>query len=193
MDLTKAGKLIAKLRKEKGLTQKELAKRLFLSEKTISKWECGFGFPDITIIDKLSAELGVDIRTMLEGEMKGNRINGKNAGKTRIYLCPECGSLTTSTGNGDISCCGRRLEALTAKTADEAHRIKIERDGDEFLITLNHEMSKEHYISFLAYVATDTVFVRRLYPESGSEVRVPAMYGGAFYVCCSEHGLFPIS
>lgn len=70
MDTEKTGKLISKLRKEKNLTQKQLADILGVSPKTISKWECGSGLPDISIIKKISKEFNITLEELLEGNRK---------------------------------------------------------------------------------------------------------------------------
>lgn len=70
MDTEKIGKLISKLRKEKKLTQKELGETLGVSPKTISKWECGNGIPDISIIKKISEEFNITLEELLEGTPK---------------------------------------------------------------------------------------------------------------------------
>ncbi len=69
MDLSKTAKLISELRKEKGVTQREIAEKLGVSPKTISKWETGHGFPDISIVSELSKVFEVDISKLIEGEM----------------------------------------------------------------------------------------------------------------------------
>ncbi len=68
MDIIKTGKLIKELRIENGFTQKELAEKLNISTAAISKWENGKGFPDISIIEPLSAELGISITELIKGE-----------------------------------------------------------------------------------------------------------------------------
>lgn len=81
MDLNKTGKFIALIRKEKGLTQRELAEKLNLSEKTISKWERGVGFPDISLILPLCKCLEIDANEFMTGERlqdKQYRINAEN-------------------------------------------------------------------------------------------------------------------
>lgn len=74
MDNTKFGKFIAKLRKEKNMTQKGLAEKLHLTDKAISKWERGLSFPDITVLDSLAKVLDVDVSEILNGE-RGNKEN----------------------------------------------------------------------------------------------------------------------
>ena len=72
MDSIKFGKFIAELRKEKKMTQKELAQKLNLTDKAVSKWERGLSFPDITILNPLAKNLGVDISELLNCE-RGNK------------------------------------------------------------------------------------------------------------------------
>ena len=69
MNQEKIGKLIKKLRKANGLTQQDLADLLNLSPKTISKWECGKGCPDIGILNELSNILGISVTELLNGEV----------------------------------------------------------------------------------------------------------------------------
>ncbi len=66
MDKEQFGKFVLELRKEKGLTQKELADRLYVSDKTVSKWECGKGMPDISMLVPLGEILGVSVTELLE-------------------------------------------------------------------------------------------------------------------------------
>ena len=68
MDIVKTGNLIKKLRNEKELTQKELAEKLNVSTAAVSKWENGKGFPDISILEKLSLELEISITELIKGE-----------------------------------------------------------------------------------------------------------------------------
>ena len=68
MDSKKIGKVIAKRRKEKGMTQGELAERLSVSNKTISKWETGAGLPDISILVDLASVLDISVDDLLKGK-----------------------------------------------------------------------------------------------------------------------------
>lgn len=86
MDLTKTGKFIQQQRKAKNLTQMQLAEKLNISEKTISKWECGKGFPDTSLILPLCNELDISANELLGGN-KINENDYKNkAEKTIIDL-----------------------------------------------------------------------------------------------------------
>lgn len=71
MDTKKTGSFICALRKEKGLTQAALAEILNISNRTVSKWENGDGFPDITILPAIASALGVTVDELLAGERKG--------------------------------------------------------------------------------------------------------------------------
>ena len=152
MDCAKIGKLIEHLRKEKGLTQKEVAEQLNISNKTVSKWECGKGAPEVSLWDGLSVILGADILKLLQGELNPNRLDIGKIENIRFYVCPSCGNILTSTGKAGISCCGRRLSPLSAVTEITGHEISVEEMDTDYFITIKHDMSKKHYISFAAYV-----------------------------------------
>lgn len=68
MNKEKFGMFVAELRKEKGITQKELAQKLFISDKAVSKWECGISMPDISLLAPLAGMLGVTVTELLDGE-----------------------------------------------------------------------------------------------------------------------------
>lgn len=190
MDCLKVGKLIHRLRNEKGYTQKQLAEALNISDKTISKWERGLGCPDVSLLHGLSEVLGVNIEQILLGELETNEVIGGNMKKIKFYVCPCCGNILTATGEADISCCGRKLSALVAKPSDDKHNINVVIIDDEFYITFDHEMRKDHYLNFIAYVTYDKVLLVKLYPEQGGEVRMPRLRGGKFYFGCNEHGMW---
>ena len=165
MDCTKVGKLIAHLRKEKGMTQKNLADAIGVLNKTVSKWECGLGCPDLSYWADLSSILGVDMVQMMEGEIISNKPDSGNIDKILFYVCPDCGNILVSTGSASIFCCGRKLERLNLVEKTEELGISIEETDIDYYITFNHPMEKKHYISFAAYVKNDRVLLNRLYPE----------------------------
>ena len=68
MDQIKIGKFIAKVRKEKNITQRELADVLMISNKTVSKWECGKGLPEVSLMMPLCKALGISVNDLLTGE-----------------------------------------------------------------------------------------------------------------------------
>lgn len=189
MDCIKIGKLIADLRKEKEMTQKELADMLGVLNKTVSKWECGLGCPDLSFWSDLSAILGVDMAQMMEGEITSNKPDSGNIDKVHFYVCPDCGNILISTGSASIFCCGRKLEYLTLSEETEELEISVEETDVDYYITFNHPMEKEHYISFAAYVKSDRVLLNRLYPEQSPAFRIPISSGGKLYLYCNHHGL----
>jgi DNA-binding XRE family transcriptional regulator/desulfoferrodoxin (superoxide reductase-like protein) len=190
MDCSKVGKLLLELRKEKGMTQKNIADAMNISDKTISKWERGLGCPDVSLLNELSNILGVNIEKILLGDLDPNDADGGNMKRIKFYVCPNCGNVITGTGGGEMSCCGRKLEALIAKPENEEHKLTVEEMDGDYYITFEHEMSKAHYISFVAYVACDRVLMVKLYPEQSAAVRFPQMYGGKLYAYCNQHGLW---
>lgn len=190
MDCNKIGKLILELRKEKDMTQKQIADLLNISDKTISKWERGLGCPDISLLPELSQVLGVSIDGILSGEINLNELVGGNMNKLKFYVCPQCNNLVTSTGDVGITCCGKKLDALVAKKSDENHVLNIEPVEDELYVTSEHEMKKEHYISFAAYVKGDRVFIIKQYPEWNLQCRFKKKGHGKLYYYCTKHGLF---
>ena len=86
MDIIKTGNLIKELRTEKGLTQKELAEKLNVSTAAVSKWENGKGFPDISILEKLSSELGISITELVKGERTEETTESDSVAKEIIEI-----------------------------------------------------------------------------------------------------------
>lgn len=68
------GKFIAQKRKEKNLTQEQLSEKLGVSNKTVSKWECGKCMPDYGIVKPLCQELGITVSELMDGEVKDDNI-----------------------------------------------------------------------------------------------------------------------
>ena len=190
MDCEKIGNLIYKLRKDKNMTQKQIADLMNISDKTISKWERGLGCPDISLLPELSQILGVSIDQILSGQINLNDLVGGNMNKLKIYVCSQCGNLMTATGNATISCCSKTLEPLVAKKAEDGHKLDIEPVEDELYVTTDHDMKKEHYISFVAYVKGDRALIMKQYPEWNMQFRFRKSGHGKLYFYCTDHGLF---
>ena len=190
MDAYVTGKTIKRLRENKGLTQAELAQTLCVSDKAVSKWETGSGYPDITLIEPLAQVLGISVIELLSGENITNVNRSFNMLRTKFYVCPVCGNVLTATGEAVISCCGITLPPQEAEEPDDMHMPQIETVEDEYYITLPHEMTKAHYISFLAAVSDDGIQLVKLYPEGNAEARFKI--SKVKYVCyfCNRHGLF---
>ena len=162
MNYEKVGSVIYQLRKEAAMTQQELADKLFISNKAISKWERGQGCPDVSLLGSLSEVFGVNIEKILAGDISPNSADGGNMKRAKFYVCPMCGNILTATGDAEISCCGRKLEPLVSKTADAEHQLHVEVIEDDYYITFEHEMSKDHFLNFFAYLDYDRVTLVRL-------------------------------
>ena len=85
MDCVKIGNLISKIRKEKKLTQKQIADALGIQSKTVSKWECGLGCPDLSLWSDLSTILCVDMKQLMEGEIVVKKADIDNADKVKFF------------------------------------------------------------------------------------------------------------
>ena len=189
MDCIKTGMLIRKLRTEKGLTQKELADKMNISDKTVSKWERGCGCPDVSLLRELADLLDTGAENILSGALNENKERSGNMKKTKFYFCPDCKSIITSTGNTEAVCCGRKLLPLEASKAEGEHTIEITEVEDEYFITVPHPMTKDHYIAFVAFVSDNCCFTVRLYPEQDPEFRFPRVRNGRFFFYCTKDGL----
>lgn len=189
MDTYITGSTIKRLREEKGITQQQLAEELGVSSKAVSKWETAKGLPDISLIESLSRVLGVSVTELMSGETVTNRNASSNILFSKFYVCPVCGNVIRTTGEAVISCHGIVLPPLEAEEIDEEHNVTIENVEDEKFITVHHEMSKKHFISFLAYVTTDKVQFVKFYPEGNAETRMQFRGRGYLYIYCNRHGL----
>ena len=190
MDNEKIGKLIYGLRKERNMTQLQLAEILHISDKTVSKWERGQGCPDISLLVDLSRVLGVDMEKLLSGRLEANEERGGNMKKLNFYVCPECGNVITAMTEAGISCCGKKLQPLEAVKAHDEERLLVENIENDYYISSDHPMLKEHYISFVALLTGDTLTLKKQYPEWDLQVRIPGRTHGKLIWYCTEHGLF---
>lgn len=188
MDQTKTGGLIRALRTQKGLTQKALAEAVGVGDKAISKWERGLGCPDVSLLPELSRVLGVGLEALLSGELDANDQERGNMKKLKCYVCPDCGNLITAAAEADLSCCGRTLLPLEPQKPEEP--LSVEKIDGSWFISSPHPMTKEHYVSFVALLTGDTLFLRRLYPEWDLQTRIPAFSHGILLWHCTKHGLF---
>ena len=184
------GNTIKQLRENRNLTQSALADRIGVSSKTVSKWETARGLPDITLLQPLAQALGISVMELMNGEPIVNRNVSANLLRSRFYVCPLCGNILHSTGNALISCCGITLPPLEAEEMDDDHTVTTETVEDEHFVTVHHPMTKEHYISFLAFVTTDRIQLVKLYPEGNAETRLQMRGMGYLYYYCNRHGLF---
>jgi DNA-binding XRE family transcriptional regulator/desulfoferrodoxin (superoxide reductase-like protein) len=184
------GSVIKKLRESKKMTQEELAEKIFVTGKAVSKWETGQGFPDISLVEPLAKALDISVIELLSGECIQNRNRVSNMFKSKFYVCPVCGNVIRTIGEAMISCCGITLPPLEPEAADTMHTIHVEPVEDEYYVDLDQPMSKEHYISFVAAVSDQGVQFVKLYPEQTAEARFKRSRVKYLYAYCNHHGLF---
>ena len=189
MDNYITGTTIRRLREAKGITQSQLAGKIGVGSKAVSKWETAKGLPDISLIEPLAKALGVSVMELMSGETVINKNTSSNILHSKFYVCPVCGNIIRTTGNAVISCCGIALPPLEAEEVDEAHAITVEKVEDEHFITVSHEMTKTHFVSFIAYLTSDRVQFVKFYPEGNAETRFRLRGRGYIYIYCNRHGL----
>ncbi len=184
------GAMIRRLREGRGITQIQLAEKINVSDKAVSRWETGRGYPDITLIEPLASALGVSVIELFSGEDVVNTNRAFQMLRTKFYVCPICGNVVQSVGEAVVSCCGITLPALEAEPADGGHPVRVERVEDEYYVAIDHEMSKTHCISFIAAMRDDGCEIRKLYPEGGADARFRICGTRCLYFYCNRHGLF---
>ena len=184
------GSTIRQLRENRHLTQAELAQTIGVSSKTVSKWETARGLPDISLLQPLAKALGVSVIELMNGEHIINKNVSANMLRCKFYVCPICGNVIHSAGNALVSCCGVTLPPLEAEEGDEDHILTVEKVEDEQFITVHHPMTKQHFISFAAFVTSDRIQLVKFYPEGNAETRLQLRGMGYLYYYCNRHGLF---
>ena len=184
------GAVIKELREKYKLTQLELADKLNVSDKTISKWETGKGYPDITLLEPIAEAFGVSVTELISGKAISNVNVSANMLRSKFYVCPVCGNIIPSMGEAVIQCHGVQLLPCQAEEADAMHQISIERDADEFYVHIDHEMTKKHYITFIAALSGDRLQLTKLYPEGSAEARFKVNGVRKILYYCNRDGLF---
>ena len=189
MDQKSTGELIRKLKTDMGLTQKQLAEQLHVSDKAVSKWECGNGSPDLSLFTALSEVFGMDIQVLLDGRIDKNEMENGNMKKLKLYVCKHCGNIITSTSDASVTCCGNRLSPLEPRAAEGSEKLKLEDIGGEWYVTSDHEMSKDNYVSFAAFVNDSTAMIFKQYPEWTMKLRMPLYRSGRLVWYSAKEGL----
>ena len=184
--------MIKRLREEQNMTQEKLAEALYVSAKAVSKWETGRGYPDLSLLLPLAEALGISATELLSGSDVSNRNRSFHMLRTKFYVCPVCGNILWATGEAAISCHGIVLPPLEAEAPEGEHCMAVERSEDEYYVNLNHPMTREHHISFIAALADDGVQIRKLYPEGAAEARLKCSRVHRLYAYCKRHGLFEV-
>ena len=192
MDRYVTGAVIRRLRESKKMTQEELAQKIHVSSKAVSKWETGQGFPDISLLEPLAEALGLSVIELLSGEDIRNSNPHSNILRSKFYVCPVCGNVIRSIGEAVISCCGVSLPPVEPEPADEEHPVQVEVVEDEYYVTAAHPMTKEHHISFLTAISDSGVQFVKLYPEGSAEARFKRARVKKIYAYCNRHGMFEI-
>lgn len=167
-----------------------MAEKLSVTDKSISKWETGRGYPDITLIEDIAKVFNVSITELFSGDTVENKNISANVEKIKFYVCPICGNIITSIGETMVSCHGINLKPLEAEASDENHQIDVSRVEDEYFVNINHIMTKNHYISFIAAVSKDRLQLVKLYPESSAETRFKISGVNKIYYYCNKDGLY---
>ncbi len=190
MDNYVTGAVIRKIRESRKMTQEELAEKLFVSSKAVSKWETGRGFPDVSLLEPLADALGLSVIELLSGEDVRNGNPSSHMARGKFYVCPVCGNVIRTIGEAVVSCCGIALPPMEPEDPDAEHGVRAEITEDEYHVTVDHPMSREHHISFLAAVSDRRVQFVKLYPEEDAEARFGIDGIQWIYACCNRHGLF---
>lgn len=187
LNAEKTGKLIHDIRVKKGMTQKELAAAINVTDKAICKWEKGHGCPDITLLSQLSKVLEIDIQSILQGRLIKNRSVGSNMNYLKFYRCPTCGNLVTSIKDIEISCCGNILNPVSSKISEEEKYRPIIREFDgQYTVSFNHPMTKDDYISNVIIVQYNQIMSINLFAEQEAIVTLPQVAGIHMYVISSK-------
>ncbi len=184
------GAVIKQLREKKSMTQFQLAEKLGVTDKTVSKWETGKGYPDITLLEPIADALGVSVTELISGNTIHNENVSANMMRSKFYVCPVCGNAIHTMGEAVIQCHGVQLLPAEAEPFDEQHKVSIERIEDEYFVCIDHEMTKEHYISFIAALSSDGIQMTKLYPEGNAEGRFKIRGVRKILFFCNHDGLF---
>ena len=186
------GAVIKELREKYHLTQAELAEKLNVSDKTVSKWETAKGYPDISLLESIAKVFCISVTELISGNTVRNVNVSANMMRSKFYVCPVCGNIIHSMGEAVIQCHGIILTSCQEEETDENHRISIEQIEDEYYIRVEHAMTKQHYISFIAGVSSDKIQMVKLYPEGNAEARIKINGVRKILFYCNRDGLFSV-
>ena len=186
------GAVIRELREKNKMTQLQLAEKLGVSDKTVSKWETAKGYPDITLLEPIAAVFKISVTELISGNTVHNANVSANMLRSKFYVCPVCGNVMHSMGEAEIHCHGILLTPLEAEPSDERHMFSIERVEDEYYVRIDHSMTKDHYISFVAAASSDEIQMVKLYPEGNAEARFKIRGVRRIFYYCNRDGLFSI-
>ena len=186
------GIVIKELREKNKMTQLQLAEKLGVSDKSVSKWETSRGLPDISLLEPIAKAVRISVTELISGNTIQNANVSANILRSKLYVCPVCGNVIHSMGDAVIHCHGIQLMPLEAEPTDEHHMAFIERVEDEYYVRIDPSMMKEHYISFMAAASSDDMQLVKLYPEGNAEARFKIRGVRRIFFYCNRDGLFSI-
>ncbi len=186
------GAVIKELREKNSMTQLQLADKLGVTDKTISKWETGKGYPDITLLEPIADALRVSVTELISGNAVRNENVSANMMRSKFYVCPVCGNVVHTMGEAVIQCHGIQMLPEEVQPAEEQHKAFVDRVEDEYYIRIDHEMTKEHYISFITALSSDGIQMKKLYPEGNAESRFKISGVRKILFYCNHDGLFEV-
>ena len=186
------GAVIRTLREKNKMTQLQLAEKLGVTDKTVSKWENARGLPDITLLGPIAEAFSISVTELISGNAIHNANVSANMLRSKFYVCPVCGNVIHSMGEAAILCHGIQLIPLDAEPSDDHHMVFIERVEDEYYIRIDHSMTKDHYISFVAAVSSGDMQMVKLYPEGSAEARFKIRGVRRIFFYCNRDGLFSV-
>ncbi len=187
------GTVIKDFRERNNMTQAELAEKICVSDKTVSKWETGKGYPDISLLEPIAKTFGISITELLSGESVSNVNVSANMMRSKFYVCPVCGNIMHCMGEAVIQCHGVQLVPLELEEVDEQHIIYIDSVEDEYYVHIDHDMTKSHYISFIAAISYDKIQMVKIYPEGNAEARFKTSGVKNIVFYCNKDGGFSIN
>lgn len=187
------GTVIKEQRERNKMTQHQLADKLGVTDKTISKWETGKGYPDITLLEPIADAFSISVTELISGNAVSNANVSANMLRSKFYVCPVCGNTIHTMGEAVIHCHGVQLQPAVPEETDENHKIFIEKVEDEYYVRVEHSMTKKHYISFIAAASSDRMQMVKLYPEGSAEARFKMNGVKEIFFYCNKDGLFSMN
>lgn len=131
------GAVIKELREKRKMTQLQLAEKLGVSDKTISKWETGKGYPDITLLEPIADAFSVSVTELISGNTVYNANVSANMMRSKFYICPVCGNVIHTMGEAVIHCSGiLGLDAIRKALFGRKCGRKIQDNGSKEIILL---------------------------------------------------------
>jgi Growth regulator len=115
----------------------------------------------------------------------------RNMLQTRFHVCPVCGNVIRCISDARVNCHGLDLPALEARKAPEG-QISLEKVEDEVFVSIDHEMTRKNFVSFIAAVSADRVQMVELFPEGNAEARFKLSGIRDIYYYSIREGLFSV-